>query len=43
LPALVVAHRLYGDAARADEITVRNGARHPGALRGGIALEVLSE
>jgi len=43
LPALVVAHRLYGDATRADEITVRNDARHPGALRGGIALEVLSE
>lgn len=43
LPALVVAHRLYGDATRADEITVRNGARHPGALRGGIELEVLSE
>lgn len=43
LPALVVAHRLYGDATRADEIVVRNGARHPGALRGGIELEVLSE
>jgi len=43
LPALVVAHRLYGDATRADEITVRNNARHPGALRGGIELEVLSE
>ena len=43
LPALVVAHRLYGDAKRADEIAARNGARHPGALRGGIALEVLSE
>lgn len=43
LPALVVAHRLYGDATRADEITVRNNARHPGALRGGIEMEVLSE
>lgn len=43
LPALVVAHRLYGDARRADEIAVRNGVPHPGALRGGIALEVLSE
>ena len=43
LPALVVAHRLYGDATRADEITVRNNVRHPGALRGGMDLEVLSE
>lgn len=43
LPALVIAHRLYGDATRADEICVRNKAHHPGALRGGMALEVLSE
>lgn len=43
LPALVVAHRLYADATRADEIAVRNNVRHPGALRGGIELEVLSE
>lgn len=43
LPALVVAHRLYGDAKRADEIAVRNNVPHPGALRGGMELEVLSE
>ncbi|MHA6161612.1 DNA circularization protein [Pseudomonas sichuanensis] len=43
LPSLVVAQRLYGDAKRADEICVRNNVRHPGALRGGMALEVLSE
>jgi len=43
LPALVVAHRLYGDATRADEIAVRNNVPHPGALRGGMELEVLSE
>ncbi|CAM5520338.1 DNA circularization protein [Eoetvoesiella caeni] len=43
LPALVVAHRLYGDAKRADEIVIRNKAPHPGALRGGIELEVLGE
>lgn len=43
LPAVVVAHRLYGDATRADEICVRNNIRHPGALRGGMTLEVLSE
>lgn len=43
LPALVIAHRLYGDARRADEICVRNNVRHPGAVRGGMPLEVLSE
>lgn len=43
LPAVVIAHRLYGDANRADEICVRNNVRHPGALRGGVTLEVLSE
>lgn len=43
LPALVIAHQLYGDANRADEICVRNNVRHPGAVRGGMSLEVLSE
>lgn len=43
LPALVLAQRLYGDATRADEICVRNNVRHPGAVRGGMTLEVLSE
>lgn len=43
LPALVIAQRLYGDATRADEICVRNNVRHPGAVRGGMILEVLSE
>lgn len=43
LPAVVIAQRLYGDATRADEICVRNNIRHPSALRGGMALEVLSE
>ncbi|SNT07841.1 DNA circularization protein [Pseudomonas segetis] len=43
LPAVVIAHRLYGDATRADEICVRNSVRHPGALRGGMVLEVLSD
>ncbi len=43
LPALVVAHALYGDATRADELIARNGVRHPGAVPGGIPLEVLSE
>ncbi|MFV2949666.1 DNA circularization protein [Pseudomonas japonica] len=43
LPALVIAQRLYGDATRTDEICVRNNIRHPGAVRGGMSLEVLSE
>jgi prophage DNA circulation protein len=43
LPAVVIAQVLYGDARRADEITIRNDVRHPGAVRGGMALEVLSE
>lgn len=43
LPALVIAQRVYGDATRADEICVRNNVRHPGAVRGGMTLEVLSE
>lgn len=43
LPAVIVAHRLYGDARRADEIVVRNNIAHPGAVRGGMELEVLGE
>ena len=42
LPALVLAHQLYGDAARADEIVARNRIPHPGFVRGGQALEVLA-
>lgn len=41
MPALVIAHRLYGDASRADEIVARNNIRHPGFVPGGVALEVL--
>lgn len=40
LPALVVAHRVYQDASRADELVVRNGVRHP-AFVPAKALEVL--
>jgi prophage DNA circulation protein len=29
LPALVLAHRIYQDATRADELVARNGVRHP--------------
>jgi prophage DNA circulation protein len=42
LPMLVIAHRLYGDASRADEIVARNKVRHPGFVPGGQALEVLN-
>ncbi|KIO49593.1 DNA circularization protein [Nitrosospira sp. NpAV] len=42
LPALVVAHQLYGDAARETEIVARNRIRHPGFVTGGHSLEVLT-
>ncbi|MEW6648146.1 MAG: DNA circularization N-terminal domain-containing protein [Pseudomonadota bacterium] len=42
LPALVIAHRLYGDCERADEIVARNKIAHPGFVPGGETLEVLS-
>lgn len=42
LPALVIAHQLYGDANRADEIVTRNRIAHPGFVRGGEPLEVLN-
>jgi prophage DNA circulation protein len=43
LPALVVAHNVWGDATRADEVVSRNRAvvRHPGFVPGGVDLEVL--
>ncbi len=42
-PALIIAHRLYGDATRADEIVARNRIRHPLFVPGGVALEVLND
>lgn len=42
-PALVIAHRLYGDAAREAEIVERNRLRHPGFATGGQGLEVLTD
>ena len=42
LPALVVAHHLYGDATKADELVTRNRLRHPGFVQGGRPLEVLT-
>ncbi|MEJ1402581.1 MAG: DNA circularization N-terminal domain-containing protein [Candidatus Sedimenticola sp. (ex Thyasira tokunagai)] len=43
LPALVVAHQVYGDANRDGELITRNNIRHPGFVSGGDALEVLSD
>ena len=43
LPALVVAHDLYGDASRNLEIVDRNGIRNPSFVPGAQALEVLSD
>lgn len=40
LPALVLAHRIHGDAAHAAEIIERNGVRHPGFVPAGM-LEVI--
>lgn len=42
LPALVIAHQLYGDASRDADLVARNRIRHPGFVAGGQALEVLS-
>jgi prophage DNA circulation protein len=42
VPVVLLAHRIYGDAARAAEIEARNGIRHPLVTPGGRAIEVLS-
>lgn len=41
LPALVIAHRIHGDATRADEISGRNRISHPGFVAGGNVLEII--
>jgi len=41
LPALVAAHRIYGDASRETDLVARNDVRHPGFVPGGTALEAL--
>jgi prophage DNA circulation protein len=40
LPALVIAHRVYGDASSAAELVERNAIPHPGFVAGGEPLEV---
>ncbi len=41
LPALVVAHMIYGDAAFADDLITRNNISHPLFIKAGTGLEVL--
>lgn len=41
MPAIVIAHHIYGDASRADDIVARNKVVHPGAVPGGVPLEVI--
>ncbi len=43
LPALLIAHRIYGDARRCEEIIARNNLKHPGFVAGGIAIKVLAD
>lgn len=42
LPALVIAHNLYGDASKDTDIIDRNGIRNPCLIGGGQSIEVLS-
>lgn len=42
IPSLVIAYRLYGDLALADDIVTRNHVRHPGFVLGSRPLQVLS-
>lgn len=41
LPALLLAHQLYGDARQVEQISTRNRISHPGFVPGGATLEVL--
>lgn len=43
MPALLLAYRLYGTAARSDDIVTRNRLRHPGFVPGGVALVIRKE
>lgn len=41
LPALVIAHLVYGDARREEDIVTRNAIVHPGFVPGGVELEII--
>jgi prophage DNA circulation protein len=43
IPALVLAHRLYGDARKGADIVTRNAIRNPGMVPGGAALTILAK
>lgn len=43
MPAVVIAYELYGDARRDLEIVRRNRIAHPGAVTGGVSLQVVEE
>ena len=42
VPSLVAAYQLYGDVTSESDIVTRNRIQHPGFIRGGTVLEVLS-
>lgn len=42
LPAVILAYSIYGDAKKDADIVSRNRIAHPGFVRGGQALEILS-
>lgn len=42
VPSLALTYRLYGDLALEADIVARNRIRHPGFVRGGVAVEVLT-
>lgn len=42
-PSLVLLHRLYGNLDLEADLLARNGVKHPGFIRGGVELEVLSD
>lgn len=43
VPSLVLSFEIYGTNQRAQDLVDRNGVQHPGFIRGGRALEVLSK
>jgi prophage DNA circulation protein len=43
LPAVILAYSLYGDARKDADVIARNNIAHPGFVRGGQPLEILSD
>jgi len=42
VPSLVLAHRLYIDASRDEEINIQNNISHPGFIAGGRRIEYIA-